>query len=69
MAQRGRKSAAELATLKVISVDHRRLKPPQYLSDAARSVFTEVVSASDPRAFRKAELPLLCSFCEAVVLS
>ena len=69
MAQRGRKSSAELATLKVIRVDHARLKPPQYLSDAARSVFVEVVGASDPKAFRKAELPLLCSFCEAVVLS
>ncbi len=69
MAQRGRKSAAELSTVKVICVDHQRLKPPPYLSDTARSVFTEVVGASDPKAFRKAELPLLCSFCEAVVVS
>ena len=70
MAQRGRKSAAELSTpLKVISVDYQRLKPPPYLSDAAKKVFGEVVSASDPRAFRKAELPLLCAFCEAVCLN
>ncbi len=70
MAQRGRKSAAELSTpLKVISLDHQRLKPPPYLSDAAKKVFSEVVGASDPRAFRKAELPLLCAFCEAVCLN
>ena len=70
MGRRGPKSTAEASTpLRVISVDHRRLQPPPYLSDAARKVFSEVVGACDPRAFRKAELPLLCAFCEAVCLN
>ena len=70
MGKRGPKSTAEASTpLRVISVDHRRLQPPPYLSDPARKVFSEVVGSSDPRAFRKAELPLLCAFCEAVVLN
>ena len=70
MAQRGRKSAAELSTpLKVISVDHRRLTPPPYLTGAARKVFEETVSCSDPKHFRKNELGVLVAYCEALVLS
>ena len=54
MARRGRKSAAELSTpLRVITVDHQRLKPPPYFSDAAKKVFSEVVGAQRPASIQK----------------
>jgi phage terminase small subunit len=72
MAQRGRKSRAQIQTPKpfrVINLDNERLKPPAYLTKEGRQVFDEVVSSCDPKHFRKGELPVLCAFCEAVALS
>jgi phage terminase small subunit len=70
MGRRGPKSTAEASTpLRVISVDHLRLKPPPYLTGAARTVFEEIVSCSDPKHFRKNELGVLVAYCEALVLS
>jgi phage terminase small subunit len=68
MRQRGRKSAAALS---VIAVEDKpdRLLPPASLSDAERTVFVDLVTACDPKHFRPSDLPLLCRYCEAVVLA
>src|SRR5262245_19899249 len=68
MDKRGRKAAAELA-LTVIDTQRQRLAPPDYLSAVEREIFTSIVDASDPRAFRRAELPLLCAYGQALSLS
>ncbi len=70
MGRRGPKSTADVSTpLRVISVDHRRLQSPPYLTGAVRKVFEETVSCSDPKHFRKNELGVLVAYCEAIVLS
>jgi phage terminase small subunit len=63
-----RKSAAELS---VIPIDQRasRLRPPASLSEAERTMFIDLVAAVDAKHFRPSDLPLLCRYCEAVVLA
>ena len=51
MRQRGRKSAAELATLPGVDGMPPRLKPPPQLNDDERLLFDELVGACDPRHF------------------
>ena len=67
MAQRGRRSAADLTTLSV-NGSPPRLKPPAYLSEAERKLFTEIVDACDPRQFIESDLPLLISFVQATLM-
>jgi hypothetical protein len=68
MGTRGRKSAEELS-LVVIDTQHRRLKPPDFLTANEAEIFTSIVDSSDPKAFRRAELPLLCAYVQALSLS
>jgi hypothetical protein len=67
MAQRGRKSAASLATPRL---DGRpaRLRPPASLSEPERRVFLDLVGACDARHFVPSDLPLLRRYVEAVAL-
>ena len=67
MGKRGPKSAAEHSAVVVIDVDRLRLQPPAYLTGPGKKVFCEIISASDPKAFRKAEAPLLACYAEALV--
>jgi hypothetical protein len=68
MRQRGRKSAAQLATLSV-NGDPPRLKPPADLADDERFLFSEIVTACGPRHFLQSDLPLLVTYVQATLLS
>ena len=69
MRQRGRKSAAELATLPGVDGKPPRLKPPPHLNDDERSLFDELVGACDPRHFVESDLPLLASYVQATLIA
>ncbi len=68
MQKRGRRSAAELATLNVTG-EPARLDPPSHLNDDERNLFVELVDACSPRHFVASDLPLLVSFVQATLLS
>jgi hypothetical protein len=68
MKQRGRKSLAELGTLRVTG-EPARLDAPAHLSDPERVLFVELVAACSPRHFVPSDLPLLVSYVQATVLS
>jgi hypothetical protein len=68
MRQRGRKSAANLVTLRVDGAPPRP-HPPAYLQDDERMLFTELVAACDARHFVESDLPLLVSYVQATLLS
>ena len=68
MRQRGRKSAANLATFRVDGAPPRP-HPPAYLQDDERTLFTELVAACDARHFVESDLPLLVSYVQATLLS
>ena len=63
------RKTAEERNLTVINFEHKRLTPPEHLTDREAKIFRDIVESSDPRHFRKAELPLLCSYVTAVNLS
>jgi hypothetical protein len=67
MRQRGRKSA----DLAVLNVDGSppKLEPPPNLSDDERTLFTELIDATDTRHFRPTDLPLLVSYIQASLLA
>ena len=69
MRQRGRKSAAELATLPGVDGKPPRLKPPPHLNDDERLLFDELVGACDPRHFVESDLPLLASYVQATLIA
>jgi hypothetical protein len=68
MKQRGRTSAAALAT---VAIDGRPplLRPPVSLSEAERAVFIATVTAVKPGRLQPYDLPLLMRYCEIVALS
>jgi hypothetical protein len=68
MGTRGRKSEKS-ANLLVIDVQRQRLKPPPELNEREADIFRSIVDSCDPAHFRKAELPVLTSYCTAVNLS
>jgi hypothetical protein len=63
MKQRGRKSQ-ESANLLVIDVQKYRLTPPDFFTDKEREIFCSIVDNSEPKAYRRAELPLLCAYVQ-----
>lgn len=65
-----RKSAAALSTLNpVVTPATPRLTPPPSLSARERAVFQELVNATAPDHFTRADLPLLVEYCTACVLA
>jgi hypothetical protein len=68
MRQRGRRSAADLATLSVDGTPPR-LSAPSSLSKDERTLFAALVNACDPRHFVEADLPLLVSFVQATLMA
>jgi len=68
MKQRGRRSAAALAT-GFVDVGQQRLDPPDCLAPDERRRFVELVGACDPQHFRASDLPLLCRYVEADALA
>ena len=69
MKQRGRRSAASLATTPVITHEPVPVQPPAALSEAARKVFLDLVSSVDPAHFEQSDVGLLCQYCEAQVMA
>jgi hypothetical protein len=64
MAQRGRKSAAQLSTV-VIDVDRQPapISPPAELTDAQAAVWRDVVGSAPASLFRRAVFPILIAYC------
>lgn len=69
MAQRGRKSAAELAVASVVApvVSESRLPAPVHLSDAEQEVWSQVVNDQPANAFTPTHSPLLEQYCRHIV--
>jgi hypothetical protein len=58
------------AELKIIPLQRQPtgLQPPTNLPAPERAVFVELIAANGPNHFRASDLPLLVSYCSAVVL-
>ena len=68
MAQRGRKSAAQLAVSRVApALRESRLPAPTHLSDAEREIWLEVVNDQPASAFTPTHRPLLELYCRHIV--
>src|SRR5262245_6651182 len=46
-----------------------RLRPPSTLSDPERTLFASLVTSNSPQHFKTSDLPLLCQYVQAAVLS
>ena len=68
MKQRGRRSAAALAT-GFVDFGQQQLDPPDCLAPDERRRFIGLVGACDPQHFRASDLPLLCRYVEADALA
>jgi hypothetical protein len=68
MRQRGRKSAAQLAINNVDGTPPR-LATPTGLNTKERVVFEALIASTDPRHFRKSDIPLIVAFTQATLLS
>ena len=69
MRQPGRKSIANLTLLPGVDGRPPRLAPPRYLRRAERALFNEIIAGCDPRHFLESDLPILCSYVQASLLS
>jgi hypothetical protein len=67
MRQRGRRSAEALAIN--VSRAPSRLTAPSSLNAKERAQFEALIDASDPKHFRKSDIPLLVSLAQAALLS
>ena len=68
MAQRGRKSVANLATLQVDGAPPK-LQPPAYLEADEQLLFYELIDACSPQHFRPSDMPLVVSYVQATLIS
>src|SRR4029079_15810857 len=68
MEQRGRRSAAALATPNVDGMTPK-LTAPSSLSDEERILFDQITGACDARHFVESDLPLLVSFVQATLMA
>ena len=64
--KRGRKSSASLAIVPV-SLEARRLAPPEHLAEKAAQVWRDTVSAMPGGWFDRAHEPMLSAYCRHVV--
>jgi phage terminase small subunit len=64
-----RRSAADLAIQPVPTELPKRLRPPDGLSEGARTEFLRVVGCEKPTHFTKSDLSLLSQYCEAARLA
>ena len=69
MKQRGRKSAANLATLIDVTGTPSRLTTPAGLTKPERLLFDFIVDASPPHHFRDSDQPLLVSYVQACLMA
>jgi hypothetical protein len=68
MLQRGRKSLANVTTLRVDGLPSR-LEPPSYLNAPERRLFAELVAATNAKHFTSSDAPLLVSYVQATLLA
>lgn len=68
MRQRGRKSVANLMTLRVDG-EPARLQPPRGLSKAEQHQFNDLINATSPKHFAESDLPLLVTYVQATVMA
>ena len=68
MAQRGRKPSATIVALSAATDMPPRRTAPSFLSNAERSLFTEIIEGTDPRHFVAGDLPLLTSYVKVSLL-
>jgi phage terminase small subunit len=52
-----------------IDTQRKPLEPPQGLQPQEEEIFRELVASCDPRHFRKADIPMLVSYCTATHLA
>lgn len=64
MGTRGRKSGAELSTLRVISV--KRPGPPADLTETEQQIWREIVGCMPAGFFRRAQFPILANYARHV---
>jgi phage terminase small subunit len=59
------------AALSMVRVDGKpaRLRAPPHLPEEEAEVFRQLVAACDPDHFVRSDLPLLCAYAEATVMS
>src|SRR5512132_1046298 len=69
MKQRGRKSAANLATLIDVTGTPPRLTTPAGLTKPERRLFDFIVDTSPPQHFRDGDQPLLLSYVQACLMA
>jgi len=64
MAKRGRRSAAEIATVVIdVGGEPLPLPPPSELTDAQAGIWRDVVGSSPAILFRRAIAPILIAYC------
>jgi phage terminase small subunit len=63
-----RKSKAALSVV-TLDVTTNRLVAPKMLGAEEKALFKGLIEWTDPKHFRRSDLPLLCSYCEASVLA
>jgi hypothetical protein len=69
MRQRGKKSAASFVAINNVDGAPPRLTAPSGLNVRERVVFEALIAASDPRHFRRSDVPLLVAYVQSVLLS
>lgn len=69
MKQRGRKSAAELASPTAPDRKPPRLDPPSFLTNAAKALFSAIVASVDRKHFVKSDVPLLATFVQTTLVA
>ena len=55
--------------LTVVNFEHKRLTPPDHLTEREVKIFRDIVDSCAPLHFRESELPVLCAYVTAVNLS
>jgi phage terminase small subunit len=68
MRQRGRKSVANMLTMRVDG-QPSRLQAPTWLNRTERKQFSDLVNACSPKHFAESDLPLLTTYVQSCVMA
>ena len=64
-----RRSAADLATIRVQALERPRLNPPEFLDDREQALFRETVQSCSADHFAASDTPLLVSYVQATLMA